>query len=186
MQAHRIEIHAATENIRSRRVAERLGFRPEGTRREAYRIGDAFLDLEEYALLAQEWAPRQAIAFAHPISDDAEVRLLLPHYAEEFFAVTDKNRAYLRPTMHWVDDTTGVEDIRNFIRRSLRSMADETGVHWGIWYCGCFAGSIGTVFIKPQSRRVEFGYWLGEEYQGKGLMTAVVVPCSPTCSPCWS
>ena len=167
-----MEIYAVTENTRSRAVAERLGFQHEGTRREAYRLGDAYVDLEEYALLEGNWAPRQAIVFAHPLGDEAELRLLLPHYAEEVFAVTDKNRAHLRPTMSWVDDTTCVEHIRTFIRRALQRMAEGTEVHWGLWYRGRFAGSIGTASSHLHSRRAEFGYWLGEEYQGKGLMTA--------------
>ncbi len=172
LQAHRIEIFAVTENTRSRRVAERLGFRHEGTRREAYRLGEVFADLEVYALLAPDWAPRQAISFAQPLTDEAELRLLLPHYAEELFALTDKNRARLRPTMQWIDATVSVEDSRAFIRQALQCMAEETEVHWSIWYRGRLAGTIGTLPIKRHSRRAEFGYWVGEEFEGKGLITA--------------
>jgi ribosomal-protein-serine acetyltransferase len=52
---HRIEIAAAFDNVRSRAIPERLGFRQEGVRREAERHGERYLDLVVYALLAPEW-----------------------------------------------------------------------------------------------------------------------------------
>ncbi len=172
LRAHRVEIFAATENPRSRRVAERLGFRHEGTRREAYQLNGQFVDLEAYAVLSHEWEPREAIAFAHPLTKDAELRLLLPHYAEEIFALVDRNRARLRPYMSWIEGTTIEEQSRVFISHALQRLADESEIHWGVWHGGRFAGSIGTLPFNAQARLAEFGYWLGGEFEGKGLMTA--------------
>jgi ribosomal-protein-serine acetyltransferase len=52
---HRVEIQAAVDNRRSRAIPERLGFREEGVRREAERIGERYNDLAVYAMLASEW-----------------------------------------------------------------------------------------------------------------------------------
>jgi ribosomal-protein-serine acetyltransferase len=52
---HRVEISAAVENARSRRIPERLGFREEGIRRDAERHGERFLDIVVYAVLAPDW-----------------------------------------------------------------------------------------------------------------------------------
>jgi ribosomal-protein-serine acetyltransferase len=52
---HRVEIQAAVDNHRSRAIPERLGFREEGVRREAERVGERWHDLAVYAMLAQEW-----------------------------------------------------------------------------------------------------------------------------------
>jgi ribosomal-protein-serine acetyltransferase len=52
---HRIEILAATENLRSRAIPERLGFVEEGTRRGAERVGDRYLDIVVYGVLATDW-----------------------------------------------------------------------------------------------------------------------------------
>jgi ribosomal-protein-serine acetyltransferase len=52
---HRVEIHAAPENARSRAVIERLGFTEEGTLRCAERIGERYLDSVVYSMLASEW-----------------------------------------------------------------------------------------------------------------------------------
>ena len=57
---HRVEIHAAVENSRSRAIPERLGFTEEGRMRQAERYPDRRHDLVLYAMLAPEWAARRA------------------------------------------------------------------------------------------------------------------------------
>ena len=57
---HRVEIHAAVDNHRSRAIPERLGFREEGIRREAERIGERYHDLAVYGILAREWVGEEA------------------------------------------------------------------------------------------------------------------------------
>tara|TARA_Y100000588_G_scaffold394661_1_gene516384 strand:+ start:3180 stop:3755 length:576 start_codon:yes stop_codon:yes gene_type:complete len=55
INVRRVTIRAATENTRSRAVAERLGFVHEGTQRDAQIINGDFCDLEIYSMLAPEW-----------------------------------------------------------------------------------------------------------------------------------
>ncbi len=52
---HRIEMQCAVENHASRAVAERLGFRLEGIRRESHWITTRFLDHAVYGQLEGEW-----------------------------------------------------------------------------------------------------------------------------------
>jgi ribosomal-protein-serine acetyltransferase len=58
LQMNRIEIRCATDNARSRAVAERCGFRLEGVLREAEWLHVRFADLAVYSLLAREWDGR--------------------------------------------------------------------------------------------------------------------------------
>jgi ribosomal-protein-serine acetyltransferase len=55
---HRVEIQAATGNVRSRAVPERLGFTQEGVLREAELVGERYQDLAVYGLLASDVTTR--------------------------------------------------------------------------------------------------------------------------------
>ena len=52
---HRMSIRAGVENVRSRAVAERLGFRLEGVHRGEGRGSAGFYDLAVYGLLEDDW-----------------------------------------------------------------------------------------------------------------------------------
>lgn len=54
---HRITIRAGVENVRSRAIAERLGFVQEGVEREGGRGVGRYYDLVMYGLLEREWRP---------------------------------------------------------------------------------------------------------------------------------
>jgi RimJ/RimL family protein N-acetyltransferase len=52
---NRIEFQCRVENLPSRRVAESVGARLEGVRRQSHRIADCYRDHAVYAILAEEW-----------------------------------------------------------------------------------------------------------------------------------
>src|SRR6266567_2983388 len=54
-QMHKVVISCATDNRRSRAVAERLGFVQEGILRQADRLYDRYVDMVFYGLLKVEW-----------------------------------------------------------------------------------------------------------------------------------
>lgn len=58
LDLHRIEIHVATENHRSRRIPERLSFTLEGELRQVQRLRGAYYDHALYALLRDDEASR--------------------------------------------------------------------------------------------------------------------------------
>lgn len=58
-QLNRVEVRVAADNRRSRAIPKRLGFREEGTLRQAERIGDIYLDSVVYSMLASDWRPHR-------------------------------------------------------------------------------------------------------------------------------
>jgi RimJ/RimL family protein N-acetyltransferase len=58
LDLYRIELRAGVENLASQRVAEKLGFRREGTLRQGCPLADGAYDGYLYALLATEPRPR--------------------------------------------------------------------------------------------------------------------------------
>ena len=70
---HRIEIRAAADNLRSRAVAERLGFTLEGTMRDGHRMpDDTYVDQVVYGLLEAEW--RADVTGSRPSSSTCSAR----------------------------------------------------------------------------------------------------------------
>ncbi len=105
---------------------------------------------------------------------DAWLKLLTLDDAEAMFALTDANRAYLRQWLPWLDLVRCVEDTRMFIKSTLEQARRNQGFHYGIWFRGRLAGTLGVHGIQWQNRRTSIGYWLGEAFQGNGLMTSAV------------
>src|SRR5436305_920218 len=105
------------------------------------------------------------------VDEDLEMRLLDERDAEQLFALTDRNRAYLRQWLPWLDDTTRPADTLAFIRSALEQFTGENGFQVGIIYRGDLVGVAGLHYINRQDRKTEIGYWLAEQFQGLGIMT---------------
>lgn len=109
--------------------------------------------------------------FSQDLGNGTQLRLLEHRHAPEVFALVDGNRDHLRRWLPWVDGTKTVDDTRAFIGSSLEKFAQNDGFDAGIWQDGQLGGVIGLHFIQWAHRRTYLGYWLGEGFTGRGLMT---------------
>lgn len=112
--------------------------------------------------------------FSRHLSDQIRTSLTLPQFAEEIFALTDRNRAFLRTWLPWLDETMSVEDTRSFLAHQLQRYAKGESLHVTIFHEDKVAGVAGFNSIDRDNRIGYIGYWLGEEFNGRGIMTAVV------------
>lgn len=108
------------------------------------------------------------------LTADSELRFLEESDADEMYSLIDANRTHLRQWLPFVDAVRSADDSLSFIRAARKQWADNQGTHYGIFYQGKLAGLIGYHFVDWNNRFTSIGYWLGEPYQGKGLMTASV------------
>jgi ribosomal-protein-serine acetyltransferase len=109
---------------------------------------------------------------SHKINNDIQLKILENRHAKDLYILSDKNRVYLREWLPWVDGTTSEEHTMGFIQFSLKQFADNNGFNLGIFYKDRIAGCIGLHSIDWGNRKTTIGYWLGEEYQGNGIMTS--------------
>jgi ribosomal-protein-serine acetyltransferase len=114
--------------------------------------------------------------FRAPVRPGLELRILEERHAATVFALVEQERPYLREWLPWVDATLTEDDTLAFIKASLEQFANNNGFAAGIWemspnVAARFAGVIGTHKINWPNRKVELGYWLAREFQGRGIVT---------------
>lgn len=109
--------------------------------------------------------------FNYVVDDEIALRILEPRHATELFLLTRESREHLREFLTWADGMDSITDTREFIDSGLRQYARNDGFQAGIWYMSKLAGCIGLHGVNWHDRNAEIGYWLGQTYTGKGIMT---------------
>lgn len=112
--------------------------------------------------------------FYYPVAEGIELRLLEERHARSLFDLTDANRESLRKWLTWVDKMQDAQDTLHYIQTGLKQFAHNDGLQCGVWFRGELAGSAGYHLFDWQNRRTMIGYWLGEQYRGRGIMTQAV------------
>ena len=116
--------------------------------------------------------------FSYKIDDETDLSLIEPRHAEELNALIERNFNHIKEWSAWLKDDRSIENTHIFIKRNLLQFANNEGFSIAIRYRGEMAGRANThlVFIDFSyfdwiNRKTEIGYWLGESFQGKGLVT---------------
>lgn len=106
------------------------------------------------------------------INDNLELRQRHREDADEIFALIDCNRQFLRQWLPWLDVCKSRIDSLAHIESCLHQISEGTGLGLAIWERGAIVGLISYNFIDSWNHCGQLGYWLGEQYQGRGIMTA--------------
>ncbi len=109
-----------------------------------------------------------------PVREGLELRLRAEPDAEAVFKVIDRNRNYLKQWLPWLDESTTVEQTRKYIVSDALEFEKKEGLDLGIWFENQWVGGIGYHAWGGKNRNSSIGYWLSEEFQGKGIMTDAV------------
>ena len=98
------------------------------------------------------------------------MRPLQENDSEEVFAIINSNRAILRNWLGWVDSLKSVEDAKKFVTQSIEEFAKNKAFRFGIFYQQRYIGIVDLHDINMEHKRASVGYWLGQEFQGRGIM----------------
>ncbi|VFQ46799.1 GNAT family N-acetyltransferase [Desulfoluna butyratoxydans] len=112
--------------------------------------------------------------FYRQLDRHIQLRLSVPHFADELFQLTEKNRDYLKRWLPWLDSIKKPEDTRHFIDLQRHRFSKGLALHETIFYRGRIAGVLGYNLLDHANGIGHIGYWMGEEYTGKGIMTRAV------------
>ncbi|NJO87870.1 MAG: GNAT family N-acetyltransferase [Chloroflexia bacterium] len=94
--------------------------------------------------------------------------------ATEIFATIDSQREYLGEWLPFVKTTEKITDTENFIKSVLEAPKDKQEYIFVIRFNNKFAGIIGFRDTDHMNLKTEIGYWLSEQFQGKGIITRAV------------
>lgn len=111
--------------------------------------------------------------FIHKIDEDLSLKLIELKDAKRVFELTNYSRSYLREWLPWLDTTTKLEDTSEFIKICLKGFAENKSLNTVILFKGEIVGVAGYNSINLSNKTAYIGYWLGEEFQGHGIMTKV-------------
>lgn len=111
--------------------------------------------------------------FLHKLDEDVSLRLFTKDDAHELHALTIASKPYLKQWLGWLDYTNTVEDTAQFIAAKCQEVAANGGYpqSFAIIYKGEIAGTIGFNELQRGNKIGVVGYWLGEQFQQKGMMT---------------
>ncbi|EIM08017.1 ribosomal-protein-serine N-acetyltransferase [Planococcus antarcticus DSM 14505] len=111
--------------------------------------------------------------FVHKIDEDLSLKIQEMRDAERIFELTDTSRDYLKEWLPWLDFTKELQDTKDFIKAGSSNFVEGKSLGAVILYKGEIVGIGGFNNINHANKTAYIGYWLGQEYQGKGIMTRV-------------
>lgn len=104
------------------------------------------------------------------VSSDITLKNLKMEDVLDLFDLVDRSRGYLEEWLPWVKNTVDVDSELSFIRNSMQRMEFGIGIDMGIWFRELLAGVIGFNNIDLNNMKGTIGYFLGERFQGRGIM----------------
>ncbi len=105
------------------------------------------------------------------IDDNLSLESLDEIHAASMFALIDANRPHLREWLPWVDPMQSVENFKDHITYCKKLEAAGTDFPFVIMMNNEMVGRIGIHYIHLHNKIAALGYWLGDGYQGKGIIT---------------
>lgn len=113
--------------------------------------------------------------FTYRVNEEIELRLVDFSHCNELHELIDKNRKFLRIWLGWVDKDELIEDTTRFIKFAKEENANNKGLKATIWYCDKLVGLIDHHEVNHSRKCLEIGYWLDEDFNGRGIVTKSVL-----------
>lgn len=103
--------------------------------------------------------------------DDLELKRLRPTFdlASTVFEIVDRNRECFGRWLPWVESTKTIEDEYDGLQHVYNN-------EWTylVFLDNKIVGSVGFVKRELKRKKLEVGYWLDEDFGGRGIMTRAV------------
>ena len=91
-------------------------------------------------------------------------------HTQVIFHLLQSNKHLLREWLSWVDEAD-LKFVKQFVSNSKRQYKAKTDHPFVIIYNDTVVGRIGIYTIDNKNKIGSIGYWLDENFQGKGIVT---------------
>ncbi len=108
------------------------------------------------------------------VNDDITLRLTDTYQSREFLELAHANRASIAPFMPWISRVHNHDDVLTLIKRDRKRFAEGEAVTARIFFRDQLAGRVRLFGMSVPLRIGNIGYWLAQQYRGRGIMTEVV------------
>lgn len=105
------------------------------------------------------------------VDDEIELKIPKKKDAIPIFLLVLKNRNWLGKYMEWESSTKTPHDILDFFNRNKHLSYYDSGFPLIMWYKKQIVGLISYNRGNSLKKEVEIGYWIAEEFSGKGIVT---------------
>ena len=109
--------------------------------------------------------------FTLVVDDDISLRLHDMYKVEDFFNLIMKNKDFIGRFLGWAHHYKSINDAIGYILDTRKKFGEGNFYGTQLYYRGQIAGSIGLIIHSWASGKAEMGYWLGQEFTGKGIIT---------------
>lgn len=124
----------------------------------------------ESSFITQNQWPDEVIE----VNGDIYLHSVNETFSEPLFTLVMRNQAWLQTAMNWPQYVTTVEDTRKTLMANYLLHHRHYTKMYLIFYRGEMAGVFSFNLIEPTNKTAYIGYWLDEQRQGKGIISATI------------
>lgn len=102
---------------------------------------------------------------------DDKLKLSIPNqiYGDQLFSIIDSERNHLSQWLNFVDKINSKNDAKVFLQQLLLNNRTKKSFHTLVLYDNQLIGGVGFVKIDSLDKKATLGYWISENFQGKGF-----------------
>ncbi|MFF4260372.1 GNAT family N-acetyltransferase [Streptomyces sp. NPDC001663] len=108
---------------------------------------------------------------SHAVAEGAELRVLEPWRAEEFYEFVVRSGSHLAPWMPWATDIDEPAKAAQWLQGYADDQARDGRRVYGIWLDDLLVGGAGFATFDARTGNCSLGAWLAPEARGRGLVT---------------
>ena len=105
------------------------------------------------------------------VDEEIQLSSVQESYARVYVDLAKENYDYLAKWLVWPPFTKTEKDFGDFISRCKTDYESGDAIAFGVIYSGKLIGNIAYKYINTELKKVEIGYWIVENHQGKGIIS---------------